>query len=418
VESADPPIRNLAVRPIFLALLLLSAQAHGEALPVFNPSGPNAEAYGSAENYPAGYPMTVHTEIGTFSHYDSVSRTRAVAHAAVPAPFARAAAEITLSYTYKGASHSIADYLSRHPTTGLLILKDNTILAEHYQYGRTEQDRFLSQSMAKTVTSMLIGIAVSEGKIHSIDDTAETYVPSLKGSEIGSTPIRALLHMASGIAFHEVYDGNDDSAALGRAIFSRSGAGAAAAVRQFNTRAAPPDTVWYYKGLDTETLGLVLMSATGQTIADYLSDKIWTKIGTERDAAWGIDGHGQEPAYCCLNITLRDWGRLGRLLASDGAWDGTQIIPKQWVLDATTPSAPFLKPGAGVGYYGYGYQVWLLPGARRQFVLMGIYGQALFVDPASKLVLVHTAVRPTPTHDPDAPELNALWRALVAQQGG
>lgn len=406
------------MRPIFLALLLLSAQVHAEALPVLNPSGPNAEAYGSAANYPAGYPTTQGTEVGNFSHYDTISRTRGVARATAAAPFVRAGAEITLNYTYKGFSHDIADYLSRHPTTGLLILKDNVILAEHYQYGRTEQDRFTSQSMAKTVTSMLVGIAVSEGKIHSIDDTAETYVPSLKGSEIGITPIRALLHMASGIAFHEVYDGNDDSATLNRAIFPRTGEGAAAAVRRFNVREAAPDTLWHYKGLDTETLGLVLMGATGQPIADYLSDKIWSRIGTERDAAWGIDGHGQEPAFCCLNATLRDWGRLGRLLANDGAWNGAQIIPRQWVLDATTPSAPFLKPGAGVGYYGYGYQVWLLPGARRQFVLIGIYGQMLFVDPASKLVLVHTAVRPTPTKDPDAPELGALWRALVAQEGG
>jgi CubicO group peptidase (beta-lactamase class C family) len=405
------------MRPIFLALLLLSAQAHGEVLPVFNPSGPNAEAYGSAENYPTGYPTTVRTEVGNFSHYDAISPAHNVARAATPAPFDRAATEIKLSYTYKGAIHTIEDYLARQPATGLLILKDNTILAEHYQYGRTEQDRLLSHSMAKTVTSMLIGIAVSEGKIHSIDDTAETYVPSLKGSEIGGTPIRALLHMASGIAFHEVYDGNDDSAALNKALFRRTGEGAAATVQKFNTRTAPPDTVWYYKGLDTETLGLVLMAATGQPIADYLSDKIWSKIGTERDAAWGTDFHGLEPGYCCLNITLRDWGRLGRLLASDGAWNGTQIIPRQWLLDATTPSAPFLKPGASVGYYGYGYQVWLLPGARRQFVLMGVYGQMLFIDPASKLVLVHTAVRPTPTHDPDSPELNALWRALVAQEG-
>ena len=405
------------MRRIIPLLLLFCSQAFAQALPVVNPGGPNAEAYGSAENYPAGYPQTQQNLVGNFSHYDTISRTRRVARAPLVTPFDRAPAEIALRYTYRGASHTIADYLSRHPTTGLLILKDSTILAEHYQYGRTETDRFVSQSMAKTVTAMLIGIAVADGKIRSIDDLAETYVPTLASSEIGATPIRALLHMASGIAYREVYDGHDDAATLNNAIWSRNGEGASAVIRRFSAREAPPDTVWHYKGLDTETLGLVLSAATDQTLSDYFSEKIWSRIGTERDAAWGIDAHGQEPAFCCLNITLRDYARLGRLLAHDGAWNGEQIIPKDWIMAATTPSAAFLHPGAGAGYYGYGYQVWLLPGTRRQFVLIGIHGQMLYVDPASKLVLVHTAVRPTPTRDPTAPELGALWRGLVEQEG-
>jgi len=265
---------------------------------------------------------------------------------------------------------------------------------------------------------MLVGIALSEGKIKSLDDPAATYATGLAGSEIGITPLRALLHMSSGISFHEVYDGHDDSAALNAAIWSRTGEGAAAAARRFNVREAPPDTLWHYKGLDTETIGLVLKEATGQTLSDYLSEKIWKRIGTESDAAWAIDAHGQEPAFCCLNITLRDWGRLGKLLAHDGNWNGEQIIPRDYVIAATTPEAPFLRPGAEAGYYGYGRQVWLLPGTRRQFVLIGIHGQMLYVDPISKLVLVHTAVRPTPTRDPMAPELGALWSGLVAQEGG
>lgn len=403
---------------LLAALLTAPCAAHAQALPVFNPSGPNAEAYGSADGFPAGYPQTQRTLVGNFSHYDSVSRTRPVARAATPAPFDRAPGEIQLHYTYRGETHDIADYLSRHPTTGLLILKDNVILSEHYQYGRTDTDRFMSQSMAKTVASMLVGIALSEGKIKSLDDPAATYATGLAGSEIGITPLRALLHMSSGISFHEVYDGHDDSAALNAAIWSRTGEGAAAAARRFNVREAPPDTLWHYKGLDTETIGLVLKEATGQTLSDYLSEKIWKRIGTESDAAWAIDAHGQEPAFCCLNITLRDWGRLGKLLAHDGNWNGEQIIPRDYVIAATTPEAPFLRPGAEAGYYGYGRQVWLLPGTRRQFVLIGIHGQMLYVDPISKLVLVHTAVRPTPTRDPMAPELGALWSGLVAQEGG
>lgn len=405
------------MRRFALLLALFAGPAWGEALPVFNPSGPNAEAYGSAEGYRAGYPQTQARLVGNFSHYDSISTTRRVAKAAVPYPLARAAQEISLHYTYKGAVHSLTDYLERQPTTGLLILKDSTILAEHYQYGRTEQDRFLSQSMAKTVVSMLVGIAVSEGKIHTVDELAQSYVPGLVGSEVGATPLRALLHMSSGIAYHEVYDGHDDAAKLNRAIWGRNAAGAVAGIREFNIRESPPDTHWYYKGLDTETVGLVLAGATGKTLSDYLHEKIWSRIGTESDALWAVDAHGQEPAFCCLNITLRDYARLGRLLAFDGNWNGEQVIPKDWVLAATTPQAAFLQPGAEAGYYGYGYQVWLLPGDKRQFVLLGIHGQQIYVDPESKLVLVHTAVRATPTRDPLQPELGALWRGLVRQEG-
>lgn len=404
---------------LFLALFV-PFQAQAQALPVFNPSGPDAEAFGAADNYPMraiGPNRIQRNLVGAFSHDDQLSRGHRVAKAASPAPLARAPAEISLSYNYRGRTGTIPDYLARHPATGLLILKDRTILAEHYQYARTDQDKFVSQSMAKTVTSMLVGVALAEGKIHSIDDLAESYVPALAGSAAGATPIRALLHMASGIAYREVYDGHDDSATLNAAMFPKGSGGAVQGVRLFNTRETPPDTHWHYKGLDTVTLGLVLTAATGMPMAEYLSSRIWSRIGTEADAHWAVDAKGQEVAMCCLSATLRDYARFGRLLAHDGAWDGQQIIPADWVRAATSVQAPFLAPGRDAGFYGYGYQVWLLPGARRQFVLLGVHGQAIYVDPTARLVLVHTAARKLPNRDPEAAELGALWRALVAQEG-
>ncbi len=192
--KANPaPFHRLrqAARLVLLALAACPGPTHAEALPVFDPSGPDAAAYGSTEGYPAGYPQTQRTLIGNFSHYDSVSRTRPVPRGPDIWAFIRAPQEIDLRYTHQGQAHTIPDYLSRHPATGLLLIKDNVILAEHYQYGRTDTDRFMSQSMAKTVLAMLIGIAVAEGHIRSIDDPAQTYLPSLAGSEIGATPLRA-----------------------------------------------------------------------------------------------------------------------------------------------------------------------------------------------------------------------------------
>jgi CubicO group peptidase (beta-lactamase class C family) len=134
-------------------------------------------------------------------------------------------------------------------------------------------------------------------------------------------------------------------------------------------------------------------------LADYLHSRIWDAIGAEADAAWAIDTTGQEIAFCCFNATLRDYARLGRLLAHDGAWEGRQLIPRQWVLDATTvkPADGHLAPGTATPYFGYGYQVWLLPGEQRRFALLGIRGQIILVDPATKLVMVHTAVRKKPS---------------------
>ena len=311
------------------------------------------------------------------------------------------------------------DYLNRQPTTGLLIARDDTILYEHYQYARSEHDRFLSQSMAKTITAMLIGIAAADGSIKSIDDEVATYVTGLAGTEYGKTPIRALLHMSSGVEFKETYDGQDDVARLGRDLFGQPGKDPVVSVAQFNTRVAPPDTQWHYASSETEILGLILRRVTGKPVADYLSEKIWQPIGAEADASWATDGTGQEVTFCCFNAVLRDYARFGRLLAHDGAWNGREVIPRQWLMDATTvrSSDAHLAPGVATKYYGYGYQVWLLPGADRRFVLLGIRGQMIFVDPATKLVMVHTAVRAKPVDLAASAETVALWIAVVDQLG-
>lgn len=307
----------------------------------------------------------------------------------------------------------------------MLILKDDTILLERYQYARTDQHRFTSHSMAKTVTAMLVGIAISDGKIRSVDDRADAYVPELKGTEYGGTSLRALLNMSSGVEFREVYDGKDDIAKMSRDLHTPGpGKNSAIVVAQFNNRIEPAGAKFKYSSIETEILGIVLARAVGMPVADYLSEKIWRRIGAEAKAAWIVDVHGQEMTYCCLNAVLRDYARLGRLLAHDGAWpDGNgkveQIIPRQWVVDATSvrTNDDHLRPGTATRFFGYGYQVWLFPGDTRQFAFLGIRGQVIFVDPASKLVMVQTAVRKLPSNDPTAAQTIALWQGVVKQLG-
>ena len=332
--------------------------------------------------------------------------------ATTSSPLARAASEPAVRYEYQGQTFTVDDYLARNPTTGLLIARGDTILIERYQYARHDRHRFMSWSMAKTVTAMLIGIAIAEGRIRSVDDAAAVYVPALAGTEYGRTSLRHLLQMSSGVRFVEEYTGKDDVARLSADTYRQIGSGGVEAVKQFNVRAAPPGTRFYYASVETQVLGLALRSATGRPVADYLQEKIWEPIGAEADATWLIDRDGQEAAYCCINAVLRDYARLGLLLAHDGNWRGRQIIPTAWIEDATRVRQGQPQPDAG----GYGYQVWILAGERRMFALRGVRGQAIYVDPASRVVMVHTAVRKQ-ARDPGVREANVLWRSVAQQLG-
>jgi CubicO group peptidase (beta-lactamase class C family) len=297
-------------------------------------------------------------------------------------------------------------FLDAHPNTGLLVLKGDTILAERYQYGRTDGHRFASASVAKTVLGMLVGIAVHENKL-SLDDRADKYVPGLKGHPYGETSIRHLLTMSSGIAFDEVYSGRGDVSKLVANTLHQKTDGGADTVREFSLREAPAGTRFHYASSDSQVLGLVLTNAVKQSLAEYLSDKIWRPMGAEANATWLLDKAGYETGYCCINARLRDFARFGMLLANYGAIDGKQIIPAEWVKAATTPEAPHLRVGKATPNNGYGYQTWILGDRNRhlrslghpreggdlfRFAALGVHGQAIFIDPARKLVVVHTAV--------------------------
>ncbi len=387
--------------------------------PIFSPSGPNAELYGAADGYPAPDPMLARLQgnpyepkyrVGAFSHFGKLFPTRRIKRASTPRAFKYERAGIR--YFYKNTRSSLMDYLSRNPVTGLLIAKDDRILFEAYQYGRTDRDRLISQSMAKSIIGILIGIAISDGAIKSVNDIAQTYVSGFKGTEYGKTPIRDLLHMSSGVDFGEERDGSRDLNRLWRDVVLGLGAtkGTIENIVQFNRRVAPPGTRYYYASIEPDVLGIVLRNAVNKSASDYLHEKVWEPIGAEADATWLIDAQGYEVAHGFFNAVLRDYARLGRMLAHDGAWEGKQIIPSQWMIDATTvrPLDSFLAPGIASPYFGYGYLLWLLPGARRQFALVGANGQHICVDPGSKLVMVQTALE-------SSDESWRLWSALVEQ---
>jgi len=278
-------------------------------------------------------------------------------------------------------------FLDANRNTGLMLVQGDTVLAERYQYDRQPGQRFASASVAKTVLGMLVGIAVHEQKIFSIDDRAEKYVPELRGHPYGETSLRHLLTMSSGVQFDE----NATPHLMRLSVLQRS-EGGVATVLPINQRERPAGTRFHYSNADSQVLGLVLRAATGKPVAEYLSEKIWQPMGAEADASWLVDKGGYEVAFCCLNATLRDYARLGMLLASYGSYDGRQIIPEAWVRASTRAEAPHLQPGRATRFNGYGYQTWLVQERAQRFAALGAFGQAIFVSPEDKIVMVHTAV--------------------------
>lgn len=423
------PLRFLLLLPLALAgcremqsghvsqAALPAASIAAPAEPHFNPGGPDMARYADAAGQfpPANrrtWWQTSHSVDG-FSRLDQILPANTVRKPETPSPWRRAGSAPAITYaTQQTGSRrfSIDDYLARNPATGLLIAQGDTIHVERYQYGRTDTHRLTSFSMAKTVTALLVGLAVADGAIASIDDPAERYVPALTDSEYGCTPIRHLLTMSSGVRFDEDYSGRDDVSRLVAAMMFPQSTGGPAAVRQFNQRIAPPGQRWSYASAETQVLGLVLRAAIKRPIAEYLSERIWQPIGAESDASWIVDGSGQEATFAYFNATLRDYARLGMLMANDGKVGERQVVPADWLREMTRAHFTSTQTGR---WFGYGFQTWIFPDNDGSFALLGVRGQAIYVDPARRLVMVHTAVRPQ-ARDPGGAETTALWRGVKA----
>ena len=370
-------------------------------------AAPDEELLGKAENYPVcGYqrgPTPQRCLVGGLSHLDELAPAHRVAKGARATPL-RAAPDPSL-----GADA----FMAQNRDTGLLVLRGDTILAERYNYDRKPTDRFTSMSMAKTVLAMLFGIALADGRIASLDDSAAKYAPALAGAPYGETKLRDLLTMSSGVRFSETYGGDDDVALLAERTLFQHGPGGAAALEGFDRRDHPPGTHFSYSSAESEVLGLVLHAAVGMPLAEYLSGKIWQPMGAEADATWLVDAGGHELGYMGINATLRDWGRFGLLLANYGELNGRRIIPAEWVRAATTVHAPHLAVGTATRRNGYGYQTWLID-EKGRFAALGLRGQAIFVDPQTKLVIVHTAVHRVQDSEPRGRQFRFFYRTLNA----
>jgi CubicO group peptidase (beta-lactamase class C family) len=382
---------------------------------------------GKARAYPVGRAADWYVNpyrVGSWSAMDKVAGVpvRAVAKGSEVTALPVAARPPAITYRYRNIGYTLDDYLERQRVTGLLVIRNGEIVAERYRYGRGQDARFLSFSMAKSVTSMLVGIALERGVIASIDDPAQKYAKELAGSPYGETPVRQLLRMSSGLVFTERYDGNDDVARMSRAA-ATGNPPVAQFLRSITERHSPAGAKFVYASGETEVLGRVLAGASGRSVAELTSEWLWQPLGAEQDAFWVLSRDGQERASGFFNASLRDWGRLGWMAARDGRVGERQVVPREYLLDATDPARQpqAFRPGRATPFSGYGYQFWLLPGRERSFAFQGVYGQAVFVQPSSGIVMVQTAVNEAASGQQDpqpGQERNAFWRGVLQSLGG
>ena len=281
-------------------------------------------------------------------------------------------------------------FMQAEKVAGLLVLQDGQVRLERYGLGFGPEGRWTSFSVAKSLTSTLVGAAIADGHIESLQTPITRYLPELAGGAYESVTVRQLLTMTSGAEWNEDYTDPDSDVA--RFFEPRETGGTDPTLHYMRglERAAEPGTRWHYSTGETNLVGLLISRATGRTLADYLSETIWRPYGMERDAAWMVDDAGQEPGGCCLVASLRDWGRVGQLVLEDGQIDGESFVPAGWFAEATRKQADIDDPGRG-----YGFQWWTRDDGR--FEAYGIFGQTIHIDPERRLVVVILSAWPTAT---------------------
>lgn len=292
--------------------------------------------------------------------------------------------KVPRSVTFKGKDISFNEYLKKNNTVAFLIIRNDTIQYEQYFDGYSKASVVPSFSMAKSFTSILIGCAIDDRLIKSVDEPITNYVPELKSGGFDAVTIKHVLQMTSGIKFTESYYSPFAGAAsyyYGKHLRKKLGR---------MKLEAPPGTRFEYISGGTQMLGLVLERALkGKTISAYFTEKIWQPLGMEYDASWSIDQkkRGMEKTFCCVNARARDYAKIGRLYLNGGAWNGKQIVSKSWVKESTK-----VDTSAGSVWY-YQYQ-WWLPTMRGDFMANGHLGQYIYVNPAKNLIMVRLGKNP------------------------
>ena len=331
-----------------------------------------------------------------FKHMELIDPSRLVKRGSHVHVLRKAAVQLNPRFEAEGRWYDTESYMAAFRVSGVLVLKDGEIVLERYGLGRKPLDRWISFSVAKSVTSTLIGAAIKDGKIMSLDDPVTAYIPELVGSAYEGVSVRQLITMTSGVKWSENYTDPDSDVAKEGLTVMEPGVNPVVSYMRRLPREAQPGTKFSYKTGETDLAGVLLSNAVGEPLSQYLSEKIWQPYGMERDAVWGEDLAGHERGGCCLSMTLRDYGRFGLFTLAQGRVDETQVLPAGWMQDAT--DAHVTEPP-------YGYFWWLTPGG---YEAKGIFGQSVSVFPGENLVVVINSAWPAAT-DKQLSKIRALY---------
>ena len=398
VLSAARDLRFTGFRASLLGALVAAVSCVGQPsrAPSINPHA--AESIGTVRTMYNGA-LSPALAVTTYRNIDRLFPTRTVEHG--PTPYPLPLAETPLSdvrFTSQVASYTLDTYMSANRVSGLLVLKHGRVALERYAFGNGPRTRWMSMSVAKSITSTLIGAAVNDGAIGSIDDPVTRYIPRLAGSAYDGVTVRNLLMMSSGVRWNETYtDPASDRRRLLEAQIAQQ-PGAAIDLMRSLARAAPPGTVNNYSTGETQIAGEVVRGAVGKPLAQYLSEKIWKPYGMEADATWWLDSpDGHEIGGSGFSATLRDYGRFGLFFLNGGLVNGESILPAGWLHEAGSPKA--LVGGAPLHY---GYMWWPMtaaPGTVNDgaFSAEGIFGQYVYLNPREHVVIVQWSAQTKPT---------------------
>lgn len=272
-------------------------------------------------------------------------------------------------------------YMAGQRSAALLIVQGGQLRLERYGLDFDAQGRWTSFSVAKSFTSTLVGAALRDGHIKSLDDKVSAYIPQLKGSAYDEVSVRQLLTMTSGVRWNEDYaDPNSDVARFNNHK-PEPGVDALVSYLRQLPRAAPAGERWNYSTGETNLIGVLVAQATGKPLAQYLQEKIWQPAGMEQQATWLLSKTGQEISGCCVQAAARDYARFGQFILEGTKVNGQPVVADGWLEQATHKQADIGVPGRG-----YGYQWWTLDDG--SYMARGIFGQAVFIDPARELVIV------------------------------
>jgi CubicO group peptidase (beta-lactamase class C family) len=284
-------------------------------------------------------------------------------------------------------------YMKAQRNAGLIIIQDGKIRLEKYALDYSKEGRWTSFSVAKSLTSTMVGAAVRDGYIKSLDDKVTVYMPDLKGSAYDDVSVKQLLTMTSGVKWNEDYTDPKSDVALFNLHKAEPGVDVTVSYMRKLPREAPAGSKWVYKTGETNLIGVLVSSATKKTLSAYLSEKVWKPFGMEQDGAWMLGSTGHEISGCCVSASLRDYARFGQFILGGGMAGGKPVLPDDWLASATTKQADIAQPGRG-----YGYQWWTNDDG--SFAAQGIFGQGIFIDPKRRLVIASNGNWPTAT-DPE-----------------